>query len=161
MNNLLKTYNFSNFEIVRGNGSYLYTADNKKLLDFSAGVAVNSLGYNHSVVKKTIQEQLKTGITHLSGSQIHLYKYKLSQLLSKALKGERISAVDENVAKKLFDEKIITNGMVVKVENSLKALNQGVQKIHIISGEIKNALLTELETEEGIGTVFQKQSLDY
>jgi acetylglutamate kinase len=79
----------------------------------------------------------------------------------KDLKGERISAVDENVAKKLFDEKIITNGMVVKVENSLKALNQGVQKIHIISGEIKNALLTELETEEGIGTVFQKQSLDY
>jgi hypothetical protein len=30
-----------------------------------------------------------------------------------------------------------------------------------MSGEIKNALLTELETEEGIGTVFQKQSLDY
>ena len=82
MNNLLKTYNFSNFEIVKGNGSYLYTADNKKLLDFSAGVAVNSLGYNHAIVKKTIQEQLKTGITHLSGSQIHLYKNKLSQLLS-------------------------------------------------------------------------------
>ena len=81
MNNLLKTYNFSNFEIIKGNGSYLYTADTK-LLDFSAGVAVNSLGYNHTVVKKTIQEQLKTGITHLSGSQIHLYK-KLSQLLSK------------------------------------------------------------------------------
>ena len=35
------------------------TSENKKLLDFSAGVAVNSLGYNHSVVKKTIQEQLK------------------------------------------------------------------------------------------------------
>ncbi len=83
MNNLLKTYNFSSFEIVKGNGSYLYTADNKKLLDFSAGVAVNSLGYNHTVIKKTIQEQLKTGITHLSGSQIHLYKNKLSQLLSK------------------------------------------------------------------------------
>ena len=79
----------------------------------------------------------------------------------KDLKGERISSVDENVSKKLFDEKIISDGMVVKVENSLKALNQGVQKIHIISGEIKNALLTELETEEGIGTVFQKQSLDY
>tara|TARA_Y100000768_G_scaffold373223_1_gene341623 strand:- start:2824 stop:3678 length:855 start_codon:yes stop_codon:yes gene_type:complete len=79
----------------------------------------------------------------------------------KDLKGERISSLDENVAKKLFDDKIITNGMIVKVENSLKALNQGVQKIHIISGEIKNALLTELETEEGIGTVFQKQALEY
>ena len=79
----------------------------------------------------------------------------------KDIEGKRISAVDENVAKKLFDEKIISNGMIVKVENSLKALNQGVQKIHIISGEIKNALINELETEEGIGTVFQKQSLDY
>ena len=79
----------------------------------------------------------------------------------KDTQGERISAVDENVARKLFDEKIISNGMIVKVENSLKALNLGVQKIHIISGEIKNALINELETEEGIGTVFQKQSLDY
>ena len=79
----------------------------------------------------------------------------------KDTQGERISTVDENVARKLFDEKIISNGMIVKVENSLKALNMGVQKIHIISGEIKNALLNELETEEGIGTVFQKQSLDY
>ena len=79
----------------------------------------------------------------------------------KDTQGERISSVDENVARKLFDEKIISNGMIVKVENSLKALNQGVQKIHIISGEIKNALINELETEEGIGTVFQKQSLDY
>ena len=83
MNNLLKTYNFSNFEIVKGNGCYLYTSGNRRLLDFSAGVAVNSLGYNHSVIKKTLQEQLKTGITHLSGSQIHSYKTKLSQLLSK------------------------------------------------------------------------------
>ena len=82
MNNLLKTYNFSNFEIVKGNGCYLYTSGNRRLLDFSAGVAVNSLGYNHSVIKKTLQEQLKTGITHLSGSQIHLYKTKLSKLLS-------------------------------------------------------------------------------
>ena len=66
----------------------------------------------------------------------------------KDTQGERISAVDENVARKLFDEKIISNGMIVKVENSLKALNMGVQKIHIISGEIKNALLNELETED-------------
>lgn len=79
----------------------------------------------------------------------------------KDLEGERISSVDENVAKKLFEKNIISNGMVVKVENSLNALNKGVQKIHIISGEIKNALITELETEEGIGTVFQKNELEY
>ena len=55
----------------------------KKLLDFSAGVAVNSLGYNHPVIKKSFQDQIKTGISHLSGSQIHEFKVKLSNLLSK------------------------------------------------------------------------------
>ena len=75
--------------------------------------------------------------------------------------GNRISSVDEDIAKKLFDEKIISEGMIVKVENSLYALEKGVQKIHIISGEVKNALINELETEDGIGTVFQKKSLDY
>tara|TARA_Y100000996_G_scaffold385353_1_gene342658 strand:- start:772 stop:1929 length:1158 start_codon:yes stop_codon:yes gene_type:complete len=83
MQKLLKTYKFSNFKIVKGNGSYLFTSNNKKLLDFSAGVAVNSLGYNHPIIKKSLQSQLKTGITHLSGSQIHEFKIKLSSLLSK------------------------------------------------------------------------------
>ena len=82
MNNLLKTYNFSNFKVIKGRGCYLHTSDNKKLLDFSAGVAVNSLGYNHPVVRKSLQDQIKTGITHLSGSQMHEFKTKLSKLLS-------------------------------------------------------------------------------
>ena len=74
----------------------------------------------------------------------------------KDLKGERISSVDENVAKKLFDEKIISDGMVVKVENSLKALNQGVQKIHIISGEIKNALTDRIRNRRRYWNSFSK-----
>ena len=82
MNNLLKTYKFSNFKVVKGEGCYLYTSDKRKLLDFSAGVAVNSLGYNHPVIKNSLKAQLKTGITHLSGSQIHEFKTKLSKLLS-------------------------------------------------------------------------------
>ncbi len=80
---LLKTYKFSDFEIVKGQGCYLYTSNKKKLLDFSAGVAVNSLGYDHPVIKNSLKKQIKTGITHLSGSQIHEYKTKLSSILSK------------------------------------------------------------------------------
>ena len=71
MNKLLKTYNFSNFEIVKGNGCYLYTSKKKKLLE------VNSLGYNHPVIKKSLQDQIKTGISHLSGSQIMNLKLNL------------------------------------------------------------------------------------
>ena len=80
---LLKTYKFSDFKIVKGQGCYLYTSNKKKLLDFSAGVAVNSLGYNHPIIVNSLKNQIKTGITHLSGSQIHEYKTKLSATLSK------------------------------------------------------------------------------
>ena len=59
MNKLLKTYNFSNFEIVKGNGCYLYTSKKKKLLDFSAGVAVNSLGITTQSLKKVFKIKSK------------------------------------------------------------------------------------------------------
>jgi len=68
---------------MKGNGCYLFDNKKKKYLDFSAGVAVNSLGYNHPVINKSIKEQLKTGIMHLSGSQLHKYKIDLADTLSK------------------------------------------------------------------------------
>jgi acetylglutamate kinase len=75
--------------------------------------------------------------------------------------GSRISIINDQIASDLISKEIIKEGMVVKVENSLDAVNRGVDKIHIISGQIKDALLTELETEDGIGTVFQSKNLDY
>ena len=83
MKNLLKLYNFSNYAFTNGRGVYLFDKNNKRFIDFSSGIAVNALGYNHSLVNKTIKDQLKTGILHLSGSQIHKYKLELASLLSK------------------------------------------------------------------------------
>ena len=83
MHKLFNIYNFSKFHIMKGNGCYLFDNKKKKYLDFSAGVAVNSLGYNHPVINKSIKEQLKTGIMHLSGSQLHKYKIDLADTLSK------------------------------------------------------------------------------
>ena len=74
---------------------------------------------------------------------------------------KRISVINDQIAKDLINKNIIKDGMIVKVENSLDAVNRGVDKVHIISGEIVDALLIELETKEGIGTVFQSKDLDY
>ena len=73
----------------------------------------------------------------------------------------RISVINDQIARKLKTDGVIKDGMIVKVENALDAINRGVDKVHIISGDIDNALLTELETEDGIGTVFQSKNLDY
>ena len=55
MHKLFNTYNFTNFSITKGNGSYLFDNKGKKYLDFSAGVAVNALGYNHSIINRSIK----------------------------------------------------------------------------------------------------------
>ncbi|BCN31365.1 aspartate aminotransferase family protein [Anaeromicropila herbilytica] len=44
--------------VVRGEGSYLYTEDNRKILDFASGVAVCNIGHNHPNVVKAVKEQV-------------------------------------------------------------------------------------------------------
>jgi acetylglutamate kinase len=47
----------------------------------------------------------------------------------------------------------VSRGMLPKVEACLAALQGGVPSAHIISGAISHALLVELFTERGIGTM--------
>ena len=76
-------------------------------------------------------------------------------------KGNRISSVNENEINQLIKNKIIKNGMVVKVQNAFDALKRGIEKVHLIGGIKKNCLLDELNTENGVGTVFEKKYVEY
>ena len=49
---------YTQFGIVKGEGSYLYTEDGKKLLDFASGVAVCNVGHNHPAVVKAAVDQI-------------------------------------------------------------------------------------------------------
>jgi acetylglutamate kinase len=50
---------------------------------------------------------------------------------------------------------VITKGMIPKVDCCLLALDGGVRKAHIIDGRLPHALLIELFTDEGIGTMIE------
>jgi acetylglutamate kinase len=51
----------------------------------------------------------------------------------------------------------INGGMIPKVECCINALNQGVEKAHIIDGRIPHSILLEIFTDEGIGTMVVKE----
>ncbi|MBQ7900549.1 MAG: acetylglutamate kinase [Clostridia bacterium] len=59
-------------------------------------------------------------------------------------------------AAKLTDEGVIAGGMIPKVECCVNAINWGVNKVFVIDGTIKHAILIETLTDEGIGTMFVK-----
>ena len=54
---------------------------------------------------------------------------------------------------KLKKEGIISKGMIPKVDCCLVAIDSGVKRAHIIDGRLPHALLIELFTDEGIGTM--------
>ena len=53
----------------------------------------------------------------------------------------------------LFENGVITGGMIPKINSCIQALNQGVKKVHILDGRVRHSLLTELFTDAGIGTL--------
>jgi len=67
MSFLTKNYNRKKISFKYGKGSYLYSADNKKYLDFVQGIAVNSLGHAHTKLVKTIRDQSKK-LWHVSNA---------------------------------------------------------------------------------------------
>ena len=67
-------------------------------------------------------------------------------------KGDLISSVTKRQAKKFIRNGTINSGMIPKVMCALEALEEGVEKVHIINGTVKRALILELLTDSGIGT---------
>ena len=67
MSNLAKNYNRKKISFSKGKGSYLYTSNGVKYLDFVQGIAVNCLGHAHPELVKTIQNQSKK-LWHISNA---------------------------------------------------------------------------------------------
>jgi acetylglutamate kinase len=63
-----------------------------------------------------------------------------------------ISSIDAATIEKMIADQRITGGMIPKIECALEALRAGVQKVPIINGKRRHAILLELFTDEGIGT---------
>ncbi|MBN2210784.1 MAG: acetylglutamate kinase [Sedimentisphaerales bacterium] len=69
----------------------------------------------------------------------------------------RISAAGEKEIEQMVAQGVIEGGMLPKVEACLTALKAGVGRTHIIDGSFPHALLLEIYTDEGIGTLITKE----
>ena len=65
-----------------------------------------------------------------------------------------IPVVSVSEAPQLMTEGVISGGMIPKVECCIEAIRRGVKKVFIIDGRVPHAILMEILTDEGIGTMF-------
>lgn len=81
-NSLLNTYFRFSPTFCKGEGVYLYDTEGNKYLDFSSGIGVNSLGYNHPKWVEATTNQIKT-LQHSSNILLNNVTAKLSNVLTK------------------------------------------------------------------------------
>jgi acetylglutamate kinase len=66
-----------------------------------------------------------------------------------------VKVADRAALETLKQSGIISKGMIPKVDCCLLAMDAGVKKAHIIDGRLTHAVLIELFTDEGIGTMIE------
>ena len=81
MSSILDTYARKNIAFTEGKGSYLYTENGDKYLDFVQGIATNILGHCHEHLTKTIQEQSEK-LWHVSNAFVIPDQEKLAKRLT-------------------------------------------------------------------------------
>ena len=64
-----------------------------------------------------------------------------------------IQRVSTSEAAELIADGTIAGGMIPKIEGCLQAINRGVSEVHLIDGRVPHALLLELFTDAGVGTM--------
>jgi len=69
--------------------------------------------------------------------------------------GEPIHSISPQAVQALIDQGVISGGMLPKVRAALDAIEEGVPSVHIIDGRVPHALLLEVFTDAGVGTLIK------
>jgi acetylglutamate kinase len=65
---------------------------------------------------------------------------------------KHLTSLNAPTVQQLVDNGTISGGMIPKVQCALDAVKNGVEKVHIIDGRKRHALLLEIFTDQGVGT---------
>lgn len=71
--------------------------------------------------------------------------------------GKLLSNLSEKDIDHLILSGVAHGGMVPKLKCALRALHAGVHTVHIIDGRVQHALLLEIFTDKGVGTLIRKE----
>ncbi|MFD2206666.1 aspartate aminotransferase family protein [Kiloniella antarctica] len=112
---VMPTYARIDLAFERGEGPYLYTAENRRYLDFAGGIAVNSLGHSHPKLVAALEEQGRK-LWHVS----NLYRISGGEKLAERL-----------VANSFADKVFFTNSGTEALEGAIKL----ARKYHSHNGQ--------------------------
>ena len=137
-------------EIVRINTEIVQTLISQSYIPVIASVAVGEQGESYNVNADHVAGEL-AGV--LNAAKLIVLTDVQGVYRDFSDKSSLISELSAGEAQRLIESGNIDKGMIPKVESCVTAVQAGVEKAHIIDGTIPHALLMEIFTDKGIGTM--------
>ena len=124
----------------------------KKKIDKGVIPVISPLGFNRKGECLNINADLVAGkIASSLKSEKLILLTDVEGIQEK--KGKLISKLNKKEAKSLLAQTVVEGGMKPKLESCMEAISTGVRSCHIIDGRLPHAVLLEVLTDEGIGTM--------
>ena len=128
--------------------SILTLLDDSGYIPIIAPVTVDSEGQSLNINADTMAGAIAAA---LKAEKLIL----LTDTLGVLNEGKTITGLKINDVKDLIDREVIHGGMLPKVDCCLHAIEHGVKRAHIIDGRVPHALLLEIFTDKGVGTLIE------
>lgn len=141
-------------EVVSINTEILDVMKNSDFIPVIAPIGTDSDGASYNINADSVAGE----IASVLGAQKLILLTNIAGVQDKQgniLTGLSIKQVDALIA-----DKTIQGGMLPKVECALNAVKKGVTSATIVDGRVEHAVLLEIFTDEGVGTLISKSGLD-
>jgi acetylglutamate kinase len=135
-------------EVVRVNAQVLRTLMDNGFVPVVASIAADAEGHPFNVNADVIAAELAVGLE----AQKLVYLNDVPGVIGSA--GDLLSELGVQEALDLLARHdVVDGGMIPKLESAVRALKTGVPRVHLLDGRVEHALVLELFTPEGIGTM--------
>jgi acetylglutamate kinase len=133
-------------DVTRIDPTIIHTLSEKGFIPIIAPVGVGSEGETYNINADLVASHIATA---LSAGRLMLLT-DVDGVMD--ADGQLISSIDAATIGRMIADGRITGGMIPKIEYALRAIKSGVEKVPIINGKRRHAILLELFTDRGIGT---------
>lgn len=140
-------------DVVSVNASLIHTMLDNGYLPIVSSLGADDDGRVFNINADTIAAELAV---NLEAEKLILLSDVNGIYLDPKDESTKLSRLSASEAKGMIDDGRATGGMVPKLENLISLLERGVHSAHVVSGTVRNAILAEVFTDEGTGTMVVK-----
>ncbi|MBQ4087866.1 MAG: acetylglutamate kinase [Clostridia bacterium] len=136
--------------IKKVNASIIKSLSEDEYIPVIAPIGTDDKGQSYNINADTVASAVATAM----GAEKLIFLTDVEGV--KDANGDIIFEITTDDADKLIHNGTISGGMIPKVRACAKAVEDGVNRVHIIDGRILHSIILEIFTNTGIGTMFKK-----